>query len=241
MAPTPPKGALPAYLRIAEHLTREIGAGRLAPGDRLAPERQMAARFGVSMVTLRKALRVVTERGLLDRRQGAGNFVRAPRERDLGTYALFRLEPLGDLGALPTAEVIGFEVKEAPPPLPGLGPLPRAYRIRRIRALGGRAVAAEEIWLDARFGDLRRDMLSESLYRTYATRLGLTIAHAEDRLSTGALPDWAEGRLDGLDPAHRGAPMLLVERTGFDQYGAPAEISRTWVDTGRARYYARVP
>ena len=41
-------GALPAYLRIAEHLTIEIGAGRLATGERLPAERSLAARYGVS-------------------------------------------------------------------------------------------------------------------------------------------------------------------------------------------------
>ncbi len=42
-------GALPSYLRIAERLTREIGGGRLVPGERLPPERQMAAENGVAL------------------------------------------------------------------------------------------------------------------------------------------------------------------------------------------------
>ena len=53
------RGALPIYLRIAEGLTRYIAAGRLGVGERLPPERAMAADLGVTVSTLRKALRVL--------------------------------------------------------------------------------------------------------------------------------------------------------------------------------------
>jgi GntR family transcriptional regulator len=110
------RGALPTYLRIAERLTRDIVAGRLRPGDRLPPERRMAADLGVTVTTLRKALAVLTERGLLDRRQGSGNTITAG-DTGRGVYALFRLErPEG--GGLPTAELLialSLEDKPADP------------------------------------------------------------------------------------------------------------------------------
>jgi GntR family transcriptional regulator len=98
-------------------------------------------------------------------------------------------------------------------------------------------VAVEEIWLDPRFGALKQAHLSESLYKTYAERLGLIITRAEDRVGTGPLPDWAPETLR-LAP---GTTMGLVERRSFDQYGNPAEASRSWFDPARARYVARVP
>lgn len=235
-AAPPEPGALPAYLRIAEHLTIEIGAGRLAPGDRLPAERDLALRYGVSMMTLRKALGVVTTRGLIARRQGSGNYVLAGG-RNIGTYALFRLEVVPGGGGLPTAQLLDFGTHAKPGDLPRIGDATTAFRIRRLRLLDAVPVAVEEIWLDARFGPLRPEHLSESLYRTYADRLGLTIARAEDRVGVGALPPWAPDAL-GL-PA--GATTGLVERQSFDQYGTPAEASRTWFDPARARYVSRVP
>lgn len=230
----PDPGALPAYLRIAERLTIDIGAGRLAAGTRLPPERRMAEAHGVSMMTLRKALAVVTERGLIERRQGSGNYVRAGR-RDVGTYALFRLEAVPDGGGLPTARLLSLETLPKPEGSPLAGDL--ATRLRRIRSLDGLPVAVEEIWLDARFGPLRPEQVSESLYRTYAERLDLVIGHAEDRVSAAPLPDWTPRDFHRA-PGH---PMGLVERRSFDQYGALAETSRTWFDPERARYFARVP
>jgi GntR family transcriptional regulator len=233
-SPTPARhpGALPAYLRIAERLTVDIGAGRIAPGTRLPPERRMAEAHGVSMMTLRKALAVVTERGLIERRQGSGNYVRAGR-RHVGTYALFRLEAVPDGGGLPTARLLSV----APVSGEQNAPFAAATRIRRIRALDGLAVAIEEIRLDGRFGPLRAAQISESLYRSYAERLDLVIVHAEDRVSAAPLPDWTP------EAFHRapGEVLGLVERRSFDRDGALAETSRTWFDPARARYVARVP
>lgn len=230
------QGALPTYLRIAEHLTIEIGAGRLGAGDKLPTERSMAANFGVSMTTLRKALDRVTERGLIERRHGAGNFVRGGK-RNIGTYALFRLE-LIEGGGLPTAEVIDFQRKpstKAPHHMREL--FEWGWRIRRVRSLSYTPVAVEEVWLDTSFGTLTRGDLSESLYKSYSERLNLTITHAEDRLSVAPLPHWAAPHL-GLVPEH---PMGLVKRRSFNQYGEPAEASITWYDPALAQYYARVP
>lgn len=234
MPAKPNPGALPAYLRIAEHLTIEIGAGRLRAGERLPPERRMAVRYGVSPMTLRKALAIVTQRGLIARRQGSGNYVteQTPR-RDLGTYALFRLEAVPEGGGLPTAEVLSFTPEAGPGP-DALGP---ARRIRRLRRLDDVPAAVEEIWLPARHGDLTQADLSESLYRTYLRVLGVTIARAEDRVGAAPCPDWAPETFCPVP----GATMGLVERRGFDQYGRLAEVSRTWFDPARARYFASVP
>lgn len=230
-------GALPTYLRIAESLTRDIAAGRLAAGDKLATERAMAADLGVTVTTLRKALDVLTERGLLDRRQGSGNYIRAGNA-DQGVYALFRLEkPEG--GGLPTAQLIALCRRDKPADLPDLGSAaPRAWHIRRLRALDHHPVAIEDIWLDDRFdGALGAQTISESLYRSYRDRLGLHIARAEDRLGAGPLPDWGAAPL-GLP---QGAMMGLARRRAFDADGRVAEISTTWFDPARATYVARFP
>ena len=231
------RGALPTYLRIAEALTRDIGAGVLRPGDKLPTERALAAAHGVTVTTLRKSLNLLTERGLLERRQGSGNYVRAGGAAQ-GTYALFRLErPEG--GGLPTAELIALTRREKPAGLPYLGSdAPRAWNIRRLRALDHRPVAVEDIWLDGRFeGPLTPEKVSESLYRSYAELLGLRIARAEDRLSTGPLPDWAAGRLAEAP----GATLGLARRRAFDADGRVAEVSTTWFDPARAEYVARIP
>ncbi|NKX46076.1 GntR family transcriptional regulator [Roseicyclus persicicus] len=228
------RGALPAYLRIAEGLTRDIGAGRLKPGDKLPTERAMAAGMGVTVTTLRKALAVLTQRGLLERRQGSGNYVRAGDARQ-GVYALFRLERPGG-GGLPTAELLSLDRVDKPAGLDLGSGAAGAWRIRRLRFLDHVPVALEDIWLDGRFEGLTAATVSESLYRSYRDRLGLVIARAEDRVSVGPLPGWTPARL-GLAP---GTTTGLVQRRAFDADGRIAEVSTTWFDPARAAYVARM-
>ena len=56
--------ALPKYVQISELLIRDIAAGRLMDGERLAPEREMAESLATSVGTLRKALAILEEKGI---------------------------------------------------------------------------------------------------------------------------------------------------------------------------------
>ena len=100
--------ALPLYQQVSERLIREIGAGRLLDGQRLPPERSMAAQYGVTVRTLRKSLAELTQRGLLDRRHGSGNYVRV-NDDARSIYSMFRLE-LAEGGGLPAAQLLSLEV-----------------------------------------------------------------------------------------------------------------------------------
>ncbi len=65
-----------AYLRIARVLSERILNGEHVPGGQLPTERQLAKEFGVSLMTLRRAMQVLEERGLTSSQQGRGTFVR---------------------------------------------------------------------------------------------------------------------------------------------------------------------
>ena len=226
--------SLPLYIQISEMLIRDIQAGRLADGGRLPPEREMAEQLGLAVGTLRKALADLTEKGLLERRQGSGNYVRAPAGA-AGIYAFFRLE-LIDGGGLPTADILTVDTCEKPAELPAFGQSKRAHRIRRLRRLGGQPAALEEIWLDASYAEtLAMGDLSESLYLFYKNRLGLWIQRVEDRIGVGRCPAWGSGLLDSPDE-HLG----LVDRKSWDQSNGIAEVSRTWFNPGKVRYVSRL-
>jgi GntR family transcriptional repressor for pyruvate dehydrogenase complex len=73
-------------LQIVQQIQDAIRSGRLTPGDRLPPERDLAERFGVSRVTVRDALRSLEVLGLIRIRVGAtgGAFVTSPGEEIVG-------------------------------------------------------------------------------------------------------------------------------------------------------------
>jgi len=64
------------YEEVAERIRRLIVEGRLHPGDRLPPERELAEHLGVSRTSVRDAIRVLELIGLLEPRQGDGTVVR---------------------------------------------------------------------------------------------------------------------------------------------------------------------
>lgn len=67
--------------RLSVDLERLILDGKLEPGERLPPERELAEMLGVSRVSIREALRELENRGLIDRRPGRGTIVLKPGER----------------------------------------------------------------------------------------------------------------------------------------------------------------
>lgn len=226
---------LPRWLQVSEGLIRDIGAGRLAHGARLPPEREMAADLGIAVGTLRKALAGLSEKGLLERRQGSGNYVRR-RPGVASVYSMFRLELVSG-GGLPTAELLGLDRCPKPERAPPFGPASEAWRLRRLRRLDGLAVALEEIWLDAGHAPmLRPEEISESLYLSFREALGIDVAQAEDRVGLGSVPDWTGG---GFAPP-AGHAVGYVERVSRLADGEPVEYSRTWFDADRCRYVSRM-
>ena len=227
--------SLPLYVQLSEFLIREIGAGRYHDGERLPPERDLAARLDTSVGTLRKALADLTEKGLLERRQGSGNYVRTGRTPQ-SVYSFFRVELL-EGGGLPTAELLSVERVAKPADLPPFGTSDEAHRIRRLRSPSGQPAVLEEMFLDASHAPrITRADLSESLYLFYREKLGLWIASAEDRLVQAPVPDWAP---DSFGP-RPGTPCLMALRRSVARDGAVAEVSRNWIDTSRAAYVARI-
>jgi GntR family transcriptional regulator len=73
-----PAGRSPLYQALADQVQRVIGRLRLPPGTQLPTEDRLAHHFGVSIITVRGALRELQQRCLIERRQGRGTFVGAP-------------------------------------------------------------------------------------------------------------------------------------------------------------------
>ncbi|MDL2259254.1 GntR family transcriptional regulator [Deltaproteobacteria bacterium OttesenSCG-928-K17] len=83
----------PAYAQLANHLRHLIADGTYPPGSQIPPEITLGRQFGLSPVTVRRAIGILTEEGLLKPHQGRGTFVQAIDWHNSG----FSLRPLADL------------------------------------------------------------------------------------------------------------------------------------------------
>lgn len=74
-SPMPMRGRIPLYERIATDLIERIASGTLSPGARLPSEAELQEEFGVSRVTIRQALEILGENGLIERYRRRGSYV----------------------------------------------------------------------------------------------------------------------------------------------------------------------
>jgi DNA-binding GntR family transcriptional regulator len=83
----------PAYAQLANILRRQIAEGEFRPGDQLPSEAQLCRRYGISPMTVRRTINLLSDQGVVSTEQGRGTFVKPV---ELGT-AIFDLQELQDL------------------------------------------------------------------------------------------------------------------------------------------------
>lgn len=69
----------PSYFKLARDLHQEIMRGELRAGDRVPSENELSERYGLSRMTARKAITLLTDEGLVRREKGKGTFVTSPK------------------------------------------------------------------------------------------------------------------------------------------------------------------
>jgi len=231
-------GPVPLHHQVYLHLRDSLDAGELRPGDRLPTERDLAERYGCSVITIRRALDELAREQRIKRTRGRGTFVLPPRlDRDLaGTMSFaeeMRLRGLAPETRLVAAysETAGEAAAAALEVRLG-APL---FTIARVRLAEGTPLLLEEVSLPAsRFpGLLSEDLEGGSLYEILASRYGTRIVRTREALE----PVLLRAREARLLEVPAGRPALLIEGVAFIANGTPVEFSRSHVRGDRTRYY----
>src|SRR6267154_569507 len=140
------------YSRVETVLASEIADGDLKVGDQLPTEDSLISRFGVSRITVRRAIQNLVSRGLVEIHRGKGTFVAAPKITHELTELSGFVEDMHALGRKPTARVIGKEIVAANATVASQLALTkgeRVVRIRRVRLADGIPLIEAEYKLDA--------------------------------------------------------------------------------------------
>lgn len=104
---------VPAYIRIHDAIKKEIDGGVWEIGQRLPSERDLADDYEVSRMTLRQAITLLVEEGILERRVGSGTYVASHRvqEKMRGTTSF--TEIVRSQGKTPSSQLISYQRKLA--------------------------------------------------------------------------------------------------------------------------------
>jgi len=218
-----PLGGVAVWRRIADAIRLDIIGGKLASGDRLPTEAVLAARFSANRHTVRRALAVLAEEGVVGAEQGRGTFVRSARRLSypIGRRTRFSAGLAGQARTLTTMH-LGDRLENASATVAralGLNPGARVVRIEGSSSADGVPLTRSTTWLAYRqFPDFAARLIeTHSFTATFASYGIADYARASTRISARHA-DAEETKLLGLSA---GAILLVSEAIDEDSAGNP--------------------
>ena len=221
------------YREIADELRRRVNA---APAASLLPsEAELSAEFGASRVTIRRALDVLRDDGLVAARQGFGWFVAAePVRQHLGQLGTIEAQ-LSGRGMANERRVVEFAFAEPPQRVRQLLGVDSVLRVKRVNLADGEPFAVVTVWCPAELGQhlSRADVEQHPFYEL----LDITLRGATQTIGAdGASAD--EARLLRVPV---GAPLLKCQRVTTDEAGKPVLVSEHLFPAHRTEFVVDLP
>ncbi|GAA2028175.1 GntR family transcriptional regulator [Catenulispora yoronensis] len=213
---------IPLYFQVAEQIAEAIRAGELAPGDQLDSEVQIAEALGLSRPTVRQAIGHLVDRGMIVRRRGVGTqILPMPVRREMELTSLH--DDLARSGRAPGTDVLLLARVPAEPEaaaalgVPGGTQVTKVVRLRRSQ---GEPLALMRNWLPDPVPALGVELLETTGLYEVLRKAGIRICVARQRI--GACT--ADQEQATLLEERRGAALLTMERTAFDDSGRAVEF-----------------
>ena len=224
------------YAVLATALRTRLLQGEWPPGSAMPPEQVLAAEHGVALGTMRRALSVLADEGLIERVHGRGTFVR----QGLSGAPMLRFFRFGQgAGQVPQSRILSREQVGATRQvarLLGVAPGEPCIRIQRLRLLDGQPCLHEDMFLPLPLFEPLLHVPTadwpDLLYPFFATRCQVHVHRAVDEIGFGQFSA-GQARHLALSPGH---PCAVVTRTAFDLQGRPVEARTSRGDANAFHY-----
>ncbi len=207
------------YREIADDLRERISGGEFGSGRLLPSESTLGERYGSSRVTVRRALDVLSEQGIVASKQGLGWFVAAaPVRQALGTLGTIEAQ-LAQVGAVAERKVLEFAFAPASARAREVLECDEVLRVRRLNLADGQPFARVTVWCPASLaaGLSRADVERSPFYEL------LTVPLASATQTIGA--DAASAADASVLDIPVGSPVLRCERITRDVHGKAVLLS----------------
>ena len=215
---------VPLYFQVAQQIEEAIERGDLGPGMKLENEIELADRFGLSRPTMRRAIQELVGKGLLVRKQGVGTqVVHGQVKRSVELTSLY--DDLSRTNQRPATQVLVHETATVPDDVAvrlGVPVGTPTVHLERLRFAHDEPLAILRNWLPAGLARFTAEDLEKGgLYARLRTG-GVRICVATQRIGARAAGS-EDARLLAVK---RGAPLLTMERTTYDDSGNAVEFGR---------------
>lgn len=239
------RSPIPLYFQVASDLEHKISSGEYSPEEQLPNEKALAQKYSVSIVTIRSAMRVLFEKGMIVRYAGKGTFV-ASRGEVRSVWALGSLDELVATGQKSSLQLI-VQRKVFPPDYVleklCLAPGSQVQFVRTVRETSGEPFIVADQYLPP---DLSRSLKksdfnvtaakSRLFVQVVAERCGIRIGSVRQTMSAeAAAKDIAE-----LLGVRAGDPLLVVERDYFSDSGRLIQAGKVHYRTDKYRYIINI-
>lgn len=229
---------------VRSELRRAIIEGEFPPGSKLPNEDALCARFAVSRITLREAVRGLIEDGYVVRRQGSGTYVtEGPRLRNSLDTNFSYTEYLESTGVVASRQFLGairVPADETVTAALNLVAGSEVVVVRRIRSADGKPAIFSIDYLPTDIADEKRDVeaFGGSFYKLLNSQ-GHIIDHARAVLA----PVIADAELAKLLAVPAGTPLQHLRQVDHNTAGRPVMLSLEWhvPEVIELRVYRRGP
>jgi len=229
------------YSRVEAVLASEVADGDLKIGDQLPTEDNLVARFGVSRITVRRAIQNLVTRGLVEIRRGKGTFVAAPKITQELTELSGFVEDMHAVGRKPTARVIAKEIVTADATVASQLALTkgeRVVRIRRVRLADGVPVSFDETFLPLEIGKkiITNNLKVEPIFSLLERKYDVPLIEAEYKLDAVA----AETEVARALKVKQRSPIFRIERTSYSTGSRPVDYERLYYRGDLVQFVTRL-
>lgn len=211
----------PLYVQLMEELETSIRNGVYKPGDKIMTEAEMAKEYGVSLITVRKAVGSLMEKRLVVRKQGKGTFVTKPKySRNMKKLQSFT-EMCEQMGVKPGAQVLENRLIMADKKVAdrlGIEPGSNVVYISRLRLADGEPVQVEKSYFPLKYAFLlEEDLNNGSMFECLKEKAGAKVASSEKMIELCR----ATAEEAALMDVKKGDYLLFVKSTAYDENGEP--------------------
>ena len=229
------KNSKPLYIDLADSIRARIASGEYAPGTRIPTEVELEKLYGVSRITVRKAMELLVNDGAVVRRRKVGSFVSEKKMVRYLDKCMSFTQMCERNGSVAGARFLSAEL------VPGWPALARELQlgknedrvlcIRRLRLCDNEPVSIEENYFSRSYSFLLSEDLEGSLYKVLAAH-GVQIGNSEKTLGIC----YATREQAQLLSVAEGESLLQMQDLVYDGNGAPLFSGREIVDAGRFEY-----